>query len=153
MKISELKQPYRAIAEWDAKIFKEDNIHYLRNIDWGKSKVGVAFYHKLIEGLYPEITDQIKADYKEVFDKLEAEEFVKGEIVEVLSVDEWFKATFIADIKEYTKNNCIYICLTGSNHFPCAFSKNNIRKLPPVTTLTLDEVKKKLNIEGELIIK
>jgi hypothetical protein len=223
MKISELKQPYRAIAEWDAE--EQDSCipnHVSKSIEWCSTKAGSNFYSNLNEGIYPEITDQIKADYKEVFDKLEAEkvkiigntvdentlldfllvlnekglinnhdfdyekeaklfikklsakqdlkkesnitvqkiadkyEFVKGEVVEVLYMGQWYKATFVADINGIDKFKLwdgVYVCVIFYSYAFTSFSKENIRKFQPVTTLTLEEVKKKLNIEGELIIK
>jgi hypothetical protein len=156
MKISELKQPYRAIAEWDRKKQNKsisDNLS--ESIKWHETEAGIWFYNDLYNaGIYPEITDQIKADYKEVFDMLEAEnkeEFVKGEIVEMRNTKAWEKVIFVSNINDICPSSVyMYVGIDSDN---CVEVFANIRKFKPVTTLTLEEVKKKLCIEGELIIK
>jgi len=72
MKIKDLKEPYRSIAEFDCKNQgKEKYINEDFNkgsvINWHTVKAGWDFYNSLDRGIYPPITEQIKLDYPEVF--------------------------------------------------------------------------------------
>jgi len=98
MKIKDLKEPYRSIAEFDCK--KQG---YYRYIDysirqafvWEETDAGNYFYKSLFYGNYPPITEQIKLDYPEVFIKKEIENEFKFKVGDKITFPDWEDECFI----------------------------------------------------------
>jgi hypothetical protein len=162
MKISDLKQPYREIAEADyleqnIKIKTVNDNAILEDFRWSVTCAGHDYYVYLDEGIYPYISDKIRKDYADVFAKLKTQPEwipVKGEMVEVSCHDmEWDKREFIADLGAgYTRNRyAAWSCLSVAGRvIPCLY--DSIRRIEPVTELTHKQIKAAMGIKGNIKI-
>jgi hypothetical protein len=160
MKISELKQPYRAIAEADKVKYSIKSMKYTPSVDsflWSDTKAGHQFYKSLYFNCEPPITDKICKDYADVFAKLETQPEwipVKGEMVEVSTGGEiWAEREFVHDLgEEFSSRYITLYTKTAENGKKISVYWKHIRRSAPVTELTLSEVKQLLNIKEELQI-